>query len=95
VCDCLFLGFGAGLLSFREKPFEGNARCLLLGLLLGGAFGFGESACASVAVGDTDFDAKELLLVRAALCGEDVLGLACSCGLEVRLQAGLVVADGS
>ena len=38
---------------------------------------------------------KRLLVVGAALGGEDVVGLAGAGGLEVLLQGGLVVADGS
>jgi hypothetical protein len=93
--DGVLLGFGAGLLLFSKKSFEGDAGCLLLGLLLGGAFGFSEGACASVAIGDTYFNAEELLMVRATLCGEDVLWLTCSRGLQVLLEGGLVIADGS
>ena len=93
--DGVLLGFGAGLLLFSKKSFEGDAGGLLLGLLLGGAFGFSEGACTSVAIGDTYFDAEELLMVGATLCGEDVLWLACSRGLQVLLEGGLVIADGS
>jgi len=83
------------LLPFSKKLFESDAGGFLLCLLLGGALGLGQSACASVTVGDADFDTEELLMVRATLGGEDVLRLACSCGLEILLEGGLVVADGS
>jgi hypothetical protein len=93
--ECLFFGFSALRLLLCDEAFEGDAGCLLLGLLLGGAFGFGEGARATVAVGDADFDAEELLVIRAALCGKDVLRLPRSGGLEVFLESGLVIADGS
>jgi len=91
----LLLGLGAGRLLLGHKAFERDARSLLLGLFLGGAFGFGEGAGAAVAIGDADFDAEEFLVIGSALSGEDVLRLACSCGLKVFLESGLVVADGS
>jgi hypothetical protein len=83
------------LLLFRDEAFEGDSRGLLLGLFLGGSFGLGEGPMTSLAVGDSNLDAEELLVVGAALRGEDVLGLAGSGGLEVLLECGLVVADGS
>ncbi len=82
-------------LSFREQSLKGEACGVLLGLLLGGSFGFGESAGAAFLVLDADFDAKALLMVGAALVGEDVVGLAGARGLEMLLQGGFVVADGS
>jgi hypothetical protein len=91
----LLLGLGAGLLLFGHEAFECDTCSVLLGLLLGGAFGFGEGAGASVAIGNADFDAEELLMIGAALSGEHVLGLACSSGLKVFLESGLVVANGS
>ena len=64
-------------------------------MFLGGSFGFGEGAGAALFVFDADFDAEALLVVGAALVGEDVVGLAGAGGLEVLLQGGFVVADGS
>ncbi len=81
--------------GLSEEALEGEAGGLLLGLFFGGAFGFGEGAGASVFVVDADFDAEALLVVGAALVGEDVVGLAGAGGLEVLLQGGFVVADGS
>jgi hypothetical protein len=81
-------------MSFGEETLEGEAGSVLLGLLLGGSFGFGEGAGASVFVVDADFDSEALLVVRAALVGEDVEGLADPGGLQVFLEGGLVVADG-
>ena len=54
-----------------------------------------ERAGAACAVFDADFDAEALLVVGAALGGEDVLGLAGAGGLQMLLQRGFVVADGS
>jgi hypothetical protein len=82
-------------LSFGEKALKGEARSVLLSLLLGGSFGFSQGARAALFVCDADFDAKTLLMVGAALVGEDIVGLAGSCGLEVLLQGGFVVADSS
>jgi len=67
----------------------------LLGLFLGGALGFGEGSGATGFVVDADFDAEALLVVGAALVGEDVVGLACAGGLEMLLEGGFVVADGA
>ena len=97
VRDGLLSGFAARLLSlplFGEEALECDAGGLLLGLLFGGSFGLGKGAGAPVAVGDADLDPEELLVIGAALGGEDVLRLACSGGLEMLLEGGLVVADG-
>ena len=83
------------VLRLGDQTLEGEARGILLGLLLGGSFGFGECAGAAFFVGDADFDAEALLMVGAALIGEDVVGLAGAGGLEMLLQGGFVVADGS
>jgi hypothetical protein len=82
-------------MGFGEETLEGEAGSVLLSLLLGGSLGFGESARASFFVGDADFDAEALLMVGAALVGEDVVGLARAGGLEMLLQGGFVIADGS
>ena len=92
---CLRSGMLASGMCFGEKALEGEARGVLLGLFLGGAFGFGEGAGAALLIVDADFDAEALLVVGAALVGEDVVGLAGSGGLEMLLQGGFVVADGS
>ena len=74
---------------------EGEAGGFLLGLLFGGALGFGEGAGVAGGVVDADFDAEALGVVGAGLIGEDVLGLAGSGGLEMLLKGGFVVSDGS
>jgi len=74
---------------------EGEASGVLLGLFFGGSFGFGQRARASALVFYANFDAEALLMVGAALGGEDVVGLAGSVGLEVLLQGGFVIADGA
>jgi hypothetical protein len=84
-----------GKIPLGLKAVKGNPGGLLLRLFFGGALGFGERASASEAVRDADFDAEELLVVGPALGGEDILRLACSGGLKVLLQGGLVIADGS
>jgi hypothetical protein len=82
-------------LPFGEQCFECDTGGLLLCLFLGAAFRFGECSVASEAVGDADFDAEELLVIGTALSSEDVLRLADSSGLEVFLEGGLVIANGS
>jgi hypothetical protein len=74
---------------------EGEPRSILLGLFLGGSFGFGEGARAALFVLDADFDPKAFLVVGAALVGEDVVGLPGAGGLEMLLEGGFVVADGT
>jgi hypothetical protein len=91
---------GCGSVFLRDELFgceflEGEAGGVLLGFLFGGAVGFGDSAGGAVGFVDADFDAEALGVVGAGLVGEDVLGLAGSDGLEVFLEGGLVVADGS
>ena len=44
---------------------------------------------------DADFDAEAFLVVGTALVGEDVVRLAGAGGLEMLLQRGFVIADGS
>jgi hypothetical protein len=84
-----------GTPPFGLELFEGDSGGLLLGLLLGGAFGLGEGPLAALSVGDPDLYAEELLVIGAALGGEDVLRLAGAGSLEVLLESGLVIADGS
>ena len=71
---------------FGDELLEGEAGGFLLGLLLGGAFGFSEGAGIAGGVADSDFYAETLGVIRAGLVGEDVLGLACSDGLKVFLE---------
>jgi hypothetical protein len=78
-----------------EEAFDGEARGFLLGFLLGGAFRFAEGSEPAVFVADADFDAETLLMVGAALSDEGVVGLTEAGGLEVLLEGGFVVADGS
>ena len=85
----------AALRWLGEEALEGEARGVLLGLLFGGSLGFGEGAGAAFFVFDADFDAEAFLMVGAALVGEDVVGLTGAGGLEMFLQRGFVVADGS
>jgi hypothetical protein len=82
-------------LRFGDQTLEGKARGVLLGLLLRSSLGFGEGPGAALFILDPDFDAEAFLMVGAALVGEDIMGLASAGGLEVLLQCGFVVADGS
>src|SRR5438067_4790328 len=82
-------------MRFGDQALKGEARGVLLGLLFGGSLGFGESAGSSCLVLDADFHAEALLMVGTALVGEDVMGLAGAGRLQVLLQRGFVVADGS
>src|ERR1700722_2647059 len=72
-------------LSLGEQALEGEAGGVLLGLLLGGSFRFGEGGGAPPLIFNSNFDAEALLMVWAALVGEDVVGLAGSGGLEMFL----------
>jgi hypothetical protein len=78
-----------------HELLEGQSCGFLLGFLFGGAFGFGDGASGAGDIVDTDFYAEAFGVVGAGLVGEDVLGLASANGLEMLLESGFVVADGS
>ena len=84
-----------GFACLGTKLLDGEAGGFLLGLLLGGAFGFGEGPGVAGGVVDADFDAEAFVVVGAALVGENVLGLAGPDGLEMLLKCGFMVADGA
>ena len=83
------------MVGFGEETLKGEAGGVLLGLLLGGSFGFGEGARAALFVVDANFDAEAFLMVGAALCCQDVVRLAGTGSLEPLLKCGFVIADGS
>lgn len=82
-------------MTFGDEALEGEAGGLLLGLLFCGSFGLGQGGEAAFLVVDADLDAEALLVIGAGLGGEGVVGLAGASGLEVLLEGGFVVADGS
>lgn len=83
---CLHSCFGlVARILFSKKALEGDASSFLLGLFLGGTFGFGERARTSKTVANSNFYAESLLMVGAALGSEHVMRLAGSRRLEVLL----------
>lgn len=93
---CLHSGFSlVARMLLGKETLEGDASSFLLGLLLGSTFGFGERARTSKTVANSNFYAEAFLMVGTALGGENVMGLAGSSRLEVLLQCGFVVTDGS
>jgi len=78
-----------------EQAGQGAARRLLLGLLLGGAFGLSEFDRAAGGIGHPHLDAKVLAVVGTALVGQQVPGLARATRPAGVLQRRLVVADRS
>lgn len=78
---------------------QGKVRGGLLSLLFGKAFGFGDGDGVFGIIGkwgkDAYFDPKMLLVVGSGLGGENVAGLALPGRLEVFLESGFVIPDGS